>query len=1377
MRNLKRALSLGLTATMISGLMVMGSSAASYADVTSKNHQEAIEVLKSVGIMTGDEKGNFNPEAKLTRNEMAVVMSNLMAYNIKNYANTSHFTDVPEWAEPYVAACYTNGITAGVTATTYGGSENLTTAQAALMVMKALGYFQYQSDFENDWQLSTVKQANKIDLFDDVDAGVKEDITRNQLAQLVLNALESGTVEADDDTIKVNADGVTVEAGKVKYNYITSAKDYAEAIDNKTVTNNDGTMSTGCIVELGEKLYNGDLTKKRTTDDFGRPANQWEYQAKEVGTYADTADTVFTATVTSKKLYDAVGKTAAEDYKWTVSVDGEKVDDFSNSTLVKNKANDDADVLKGVWKGMGTGNGVITEVFVDGTDKTVDVAVIHQYAAEVLKVDEEEGTITLSDLSGVNGVADAKDEFETKDFAEDDIVIYTYANGDIQSVYAAEKIEGEVTSVRVKTLTNVDGDLVTPGDGDNFVVDGTTYKYNKTMKVGEMLDTDNVNNDVVAYVDANGYVAYVDESAVTYDYAYVLSMGSDNDKWDNDPLGTTVYARLVLTDGTVVKVETDAKFSEIASLKNHIVSYSKDKKDIYSLTDRSHAFDLADATNLDVNNGKAGMTLVDSATEGKTSAVANANTVFIVAESDSESYDDYDFSVYTGVKNVPDIDGDADTKAVVALKDSSNVAKVVYIQDAEVSGATDVVFAYADKTPKYTKDKDGKIFELDAIKNGEAITLKIKEGSAAAKKLVTFSGFTANTALSMGKAGEEYLVALKGITENADGYVTNVRLYDEDALVNQAAGKDMDGVISGTGITDKSKDDVVTLTKVNGGSDKTYTWSDNVTVAQYNDKSDKGEFSKSKMSSIKADTNDRYLAVMDDGVIIGLLTEYVADNDPSTPVAPGSSVVTNGDVTLNAVDADAKAMSVRMTADGKVTYSFKYEPAARAAAATVDYVETVLVNGKRDSSRTIQDAAVNADGYVDGSVNVNINKGDKVEIQISNVEASVPARPDVSLDVSAVIANIMSAKYDQATGEVTVVAKTTDQPAGSKIDISYTLVDDRGNVTNGEAENVVVSEAKTATFVITPKVSNNTTKLSITNVTVPAKTDAKWDVEYTAADGITVNTEASTKTVKHATSQNIKLVVNAPENAAEVTVKYTVKIGSGKVGSVQTANDVAVTGGKAEVTISSQDCSSCDGAVVVNVTEVTSSKTSVAVNYTDNENLMDTSKANQTTVISGERKTIDFYVKVPTGASKMTVTYSVDGSTKTNANVTDDGKVQVSAATYTKDVAIKVLNVEVTEYALKVTGNDAVALGSTKAVAVAGTGVSDATVKGTDGKKATIKFTVKGGTSSLNKADGVYTTEQTSAISSGTATVNFGTITPDKSGEVVITITEVTFAD
>ena len=83
MRNLKRALSLALASVMVMGLMVVGTGA-SYADVSSEQNQEAIEVLQEVGIMTGDENGNFNPNAKVTRNEMAVVMSNLLDYRVAN---------------------------------------------------------------------------------------------------------------------------------------------------------------------------------------------------------------------------------------------------------------------------------------------------------------------------------------------------------------------------------------------------------------------------------------------------------------------------------------------------------------------------------------------------------------------------------------------------------------------------------------------------------------------------------------------------------------------------------------------------------------------------------------------------------------------------------------------------------------------------------------------------------------------------------------------------------------------------------------------------------------------------------------------------------------------------------------------------------------------------------------------------------------------------------------------------------------------------------------------------------------------------------------------------------------------------------------------
>ena len=860
MRNLKRALSLGLTAAMISGLMVMGSSAASYADVTSEDNQEAIEVLQAVGIMVGDENGNFNPDQNVTRNEMAVVMSNLMAYNVATYKNTSPFTDVPSWAEPYVAACYTNGITAGYSDTVYGGNDTVTTAQAALMVMKALGYFQYSSDFGNDWQLSTVSQGNKIDLFEDVDSGVQEAMTRNDVAQLVLNALEAGTVEAEKSGQDITVGDITITSG-VTYKYITSGRDYAYAINDKLDTNNDGSYSSGAIVELGEKLYQGDLTKENGYDDFGRPAAIWDYQSKEIGTFADEADYTFTAKVTSKDLYNEVGKTATDNYTWSVTLNGENVK-YDGDDLNDNRSDDDKDfiekagvALDDIYDGKATGNGVVTQVYVDGSDKTVDVAIIYYYAAEVLEYDEEDGTITLSDLD--EGPAQTTDEFDATDFAEDDIVIYSYANGDIQEVYAADELTGEVTRVRANTSDS---------DGDNFVVDGTTYNYNKTA-VADRLTTDNVNNDVVAYLDANGYVAYIDESAVTYDYAYVLSAGTDDDQYGKgeDSKGTTVYARLVLTDGTIAKVETDIKGGMDGAKKyeNHIVSYTVDKNDVYSLKDRSED-DITVDTGLKIENGVASM---DINFNGRARYTANANTIFIVADTDDDSFDDYDFTVYTGVKNVPDIEArpaNAEakfdgTQVVVAAEDDSNVAKVVYIEDADVSGTGEVIFAEANGSAKQSKDSDiGNWYEIDAVVDGEVTTLQVKENSTAAETLVKDL-----------KSGETKILALKSITENSDGLVTSIKLY--------GTYDDGDGYITGVG-TEKAEKSTVMLKSIDQLSDdnERFAWTDDVSVVRYDYK---GDFSVSRISSIKDDSDDAYVAVLDGDVITGIC---ILENDENT---------------------------------------------------------------------------------------------------------------------------------------------------------------------------------------------------------------------------------------------------------------------------------------------------------------------------------------------------------------------------------------------------------------------------------------------------------------------------------------------------------------
>ena len=104
------------------------------------------------------------------------------------------------------------------------------------------------------------------------------------------------------------------------------------------------------------------------------------------------------------------------------------------------------------------------------------------------------------------------------------------------------------------------------------------------------------------------------------------------------------------------------------ALEGYIVSYSKDSDGLYTLTKRSdNRIDLKDNTfndtGLEIKSGTSAMKIF--ATDDY---YANSSTIFLL-------YDGDDYTVYTGIKNVPDVKGDADTNAVVF--DKGGVAKVV----------------------------------------------------------------------------------------------------------------------------------------------------------------------------------------------------------------------------------------------------------------------------------------------------------------------------------------------------------------------------------------------------------------------------------------------------------------------------------------------------------------------------------------------------------------------------------------------------------------------------------------------------------------------------------------------------------------------------
>lgn len=717
MRNLKRALSLALASVMVLGMTVVGTGA-SYTDVTSKQNQEAIEVLQAVGIMVGDDKGNFNPDQKVTRNEMAVVMSNLMDYRAATYAGTSPFTDVPSWAEPYVAACWTNGITSGYTKTTYGGSDTVTTSQAALMLMKALGYFQYQSDFGADWQFATIKKASQIDLFDDVDSGVREAMTRNDLAQLVLNALESGTVEAEKDGQDIEVNGVTISSN-VKYNYITSGKDYAKAINKTLTANNDGTKSNGYIVELGEKLYNGDLKKADNGDNFNRPGSTWTYKSNEIGKYADSADGEWTAKVTNKALYDAAGSDAYDNYKWTVSRNGvviaeDDVDKDKDGNITK--FNDHKGLAtafgltydsgyKNVTKGSKTsservyhtGDGVLTQVFVDSEKQTAVLSIIDTGVAKVTKVTEDstkgEYEVTLSfktKVYGANGsiTPDTKFTSDVK-FNKDDVVVYTASDksGEVESLAVAKTVAGKVTAQK---------------DADYTTIDGTKYGYNYAYTAGDkdvgfiqkgLYDVDNgdsnknpsIDKDATLYLDAYGYVvAFEGKTSTAEDYLFVDSL---------DTAFGDVSAKVVFFDGTKKTIDID----KVTLLNNgkdgrdgeqHSAKWTKNakfdvkennitEKTVYKFTAGSSDYDLEEVEV--VGTAKENGEISNKTPSIKnTSVTGDSQTVYVDVENNK---------TWTGYKNV-------------ANKSNANIQAVIK------DGVAEIVFIYGDNLSSSANDDD-----------------------------------------------------------------------------------------------------------------------------------------------------------------------------------------------------------------------------------------------------------------------------------------------------------------------------------------------------------------------------------------------------------------------------------------------------------------------------------------------------------------------------------------------------------------------------------------------------------------------------------------------------------------------------------------------
>ena len=740
MRNLKRTLSLLLTAAMLMGMMVVGASAASSSDFTDSDeitNIEAAQVMTALGVFEGTDSGAFDPNGTLTREQAAAIICRMLLGEDAEELTTNSvvFSDVSadRWSAGYIGYCAQQGILAGTGNGAFDPEGELTGLAFAKMCLVALGY---NADSEGyvgtDWAINVAADA--------VNAGISPSglvlanvISREDAAQMAFQTLEADmvTYTGSGSTSVTTPDGSSV--------VITGAADTIAADQDDDYRGS----SDGDEVQQFCEYYFPDLTKDETGEDsFQRPSVTWLDGRTEIGTFSETADATFTTTAETGELYDAVGRTVYSDLDdgsadLDVYVDGEEVDyaDFDLDDFIARNGDDTAGVRDDdgdLISDLRTGNGVLTEVFVDDDYNDVTITMIHTYVAQVEgDYDSTDGELDLDALDGTAMAATDltvyDEDFDNLDtFSDGDYVLLTVADGEIQTIALADTVDGDVTAYT---------------EGSSVTVDGTRYYYNRTFEAALETDADALDYDLnEAYtlvLDEYGYVVYSDATEGTSDYVFISRVAATGG------VSSDYEARAYFTDGTYAVIDLDED-SEATHGGDKLVDLADSSTSNYETINEWYDYDEQSDGSYELNDvSESGSDTLTGASGGTDIAVsgsayvyygdsssqrfrANSSTVFVIN-------DDGDVSSYTGIRNVPDVTLRSGETGVVAwVMDDDGYADAVYIYSDNMSvsgGSDDRVYILDDSASRSVDSEGNSYYEYEAIVNGEVGTIRASDNS------------------------------------------------------------------------------------------------------------------------------------------------------------------------------------------------------------------------------------------------------------------------------------------------------------------------------------------------------------------------------------------------------------------------------------------------------------------------------------------------------------------------------------------------------------------------------------------------------------------------------------------------------------------------
>ena len=252
---------------------------------------DAAYALNELGLFNGVGKNangtpNFDLDRAPTRHESVVMLVRLLGKEAEAKAGTweTPFTDVAEWAEPYVGYAYVNGLVSGTSATKFSGTDVISASQYLTLVLRALGY-KSGTDFQWDkaWELS-----DQIGLTDKRYNADSTQFTRGDIAIISRNALRTKEKEVEGTLLDALVASAAVDN--------ETAEVYKSSVRVKSITLNESDllMNRGGSVQLIASVLPEDATDKSATWFSSDPkivevSSDGLLEAKQFGTVKITA--------------------------------------------------------------------------------------------------------------------------------------------------------------------------------------------------------------------------------------------------------------------------------------------------------------------------------------------------------------------------------------------------------------------------------------------------------------------------------------------------------------------------------------------------------------------------------------------------------------------------------------------------------------------------------------------------------------------------------------------------------------------------------------------------------------------------------------------------------------------------------------------------------------------------------------------------------------------------------------------------------------------------------------------------------------------------------------------------------------------------------